>query len=146
MKKNAFLIGAVCMLSGCSWFNPYDTWGESGYVWCNDRYLKHHNWDAQTESAATRGYMYGLAAALVLQGDRSDKVSRAHWFTDLSNLQPLEPPGKIRPGISRLFTSGISLPRSSPNTNLAPSGMSDFKENRQVNSSLKLPQSCDVKA
>ncbi|QKL01300.1 hypothetical protein GEV39_07705 [Pseudomonas sp. NY5710] len=94
MKKTAFLILVASTLSGCSWFNPYDTWGESGYVWCNDRYLEHRNWDAQTEDAATRGYMYGLAAALTLQGDRSDKSSRAHWFTDPSNLRPLEPPGK----------------------------------------------------
>ncbi|MGN7744729.1 hypothetical protein ACTJJN_01580 [Pseudomonas sp. 22515] len=94
MKLVALIVATVCLLNGCSLINPYDTWGERGYVWCNDRYLKHRNWDEATENAATKGYIYGLAAALVLQGDRSDKVSRAHWFTQPSNLMPLEPPGK----------------------------------------------------
>lgn len=92
MKKVILLLLIVGVLSGCSILNPHDTCGEFGYVWCNDRYLTHRNWDKATEVAAEKGYMYGLAAALVLQGDRSDKVSRAHWFTRPSNLVPLDPP------------------------------------------------------
>lgn len=94
MRKLVPLILAVCVLSGCSIINPYDTCGEFGYVWCNVRYLNHSNWDEPTERAAAKGYIYGLAAALVLQADQSDKVSRAHWFNRPSNLVPLDPPNE----------------------------------------------------
>lgn len=83
----------IVFFSGCS------TWGEHGQIWCNDRYREHENWNDATGAAAVQGYMYALAAALVLQKeDPSDKEAQDHHFSRPQRLEVLDSPIRTSSG------------------------------------------------
>ncbi len=93
------LLAVLAGLSGCSIVNPHGTMGEKGQVWCNERYRDRVFWDEATKKASLTGYMYGLAAALVLQSDDpSDKEAQAHYFRQPDRLEVLDRPPRSESG------------------------------------------------
>lgn len=99
MKHYLFALLSTAVLSGCSILNPYGTAGEAGQFWCNERYRDHSSWGAETKNAALRGYMYGLAAALVLQAEDPDnKEAQAHYFKRPPRLVPIDTPTRTTSG------------------------------------------------
>lgn len=77
----------VAFISGCS------TWGEHGEIWCNYRYRTTENWTDATGKAAVKGYMYALAAALVLQKeDPDDTEAKDHHFARPERLEVIDSP------------------------------------------------------
>lgn len=99
MKHYFYTLLVSAALSGCSILNPYGTAGEAGQFWCNERYRDHSSWGTETKDAALKGYMYGLAAALVLQAeDPSDKEARAHYFNRPLRLVPVDTPSRTKSG------------------------------------------------
>ncbi|MGY2184644.1 hypothetical protein [Pseudomonas sp. SDO5591_S426] len=90
MKPKVLLLSFPLFLSGCIPFTD-GTLGEEGYVWCNNRYLAPNGAPFTmdvTGTVAVQGYMYGLAAALVLQQDNSE--GDAHHFTKPPRLVQLD--------------------------------------------------------
>lgn len=89
MAKAIALLLVAIQLTGCVVNKDY-TWGEKGYIWCNNRFLepKTKHFDKKEETAATKGYMYALASAYALQ--RSDLTGEAHKFRLPERLIHLE--------------------------------------------------------
>ena len=95
MKKIFTLIIVMSGLPACS----TGTLGERGQIWCNERYRENVNWNPATGQAAKNGYMYALAAALVLQAEGpDDKEAQAHYFGQPSRLERIDSPGRTKSG------------------------------------------------
>lgn len=96
-----YLVLLIALLSGCSTINPHGTMGERGQFWCNERYRNDSQkiWGEAEKEASLKGYMYGLAAALVLQReDQEDKEAQAHYFSRPPRLVPLDSPKRSKSG------------------------------------------------
>ena len=86
----------IIILSGCASLRYSDY--ERGRVWCNERYL--HNLDRPFHKkhldVAERGYIYALAAALVLQGDSQE--DKEHYFPTPHRLELIDKPERHSSG------------------------------------------------
>ena len=91
MKKYIVLILAVfiCVTADAS---------EQGLVWCNTRYLDKQDrpFDEKHLQVASRGYMYAVAGALILQ--RDDEEGKAHHFSMPGRMVEADRPPRDQSG------------------------------------------------
>lgn len=131
MRKIPLWGGAVAIgLSGCSLINPHGTMGEEGKIWCNERYRTSTGLKPEQEAIAEKGYMYAMAAALVLQSDDpKDLEARAHWFARPSRLQVMDRPKRLKSGFEvGVFTLESVLPGKRDEVVIAFTGSNDRQD------------------
>ncbi|EPA99476.1 hypothetical protein [Pseudomonas sp. G5(2012)] len=92
MKKIALIL-LLSVLGGCD-----GTFGEKGYIWCNNRFIKPdaRPFSTKTGTVAQQGYMYALASALTLQAD--NREGNAHKFYPPKYLEVIDKPDRKHSG------------------------------------------------
>ncbi|PLK50534.1 hypothetical protein [Uliginosibacterium sp. TH139] len=82
--------------------------------WCNGRFLDPaaKPFDNQHLKVAQRGYLYAVAAALVLQQDNAE--SRAHYFSRPERLREIDRPRRDRSGFEAAAFEVLDAPGGRP--------------------------------